>query len=169
MSQAVTTYLRNTSCYARSFDPALYGCRVYFHHRSGFVLNGIQRLIQRVYHRHISAAGGVLCAFLLHHLVIFIGNNCATNSDPSVLKVNISIVPVYDLPPLDVRIHMINTRIGDVVDPDGQVKMMRDAAVSLQDAAKEKNESVMARVAKAREIVDSDPDAHFLLWHDLEY
>ena len=75
----------------------------------------------------------------------------------------------YDLPPLDVRIHMINTRIGDVVDPDGQVKMMRDAAVSLQDAAKEKNESVMARVAKAREIVDSDPDAHFLLWHDLEY
>ena len=75
----------------------------------------------------------------------------------------------YDLPPLDVRIHMINTRIGDVVDPDGQVKMMRDAAVSLQDAAKEKNESVAARVTKAKEIVDSDPDAHFLLWHDLEY
>lgn len=75
----------------------------------------------------------------------------------------------YDLPPLDVRIHMINTRIGDVVDPDGQVKLMRDAAVSLQDAAKEKNESVAARVAKAKEIVDSDPDAHFLLWHDLEY
>ena len=75
----------------------------------------------------------------------------------------------YDLPPLDVRTHMIDTRIGDVEDPDGQVKMMRDAAVSLQDAAKEKNESVMARVAKARELVDSDPDAHFLLWHDLEY
>ena len=75
----------------------------------------------------------------------------------------------YDLPPLDVRVHKINTRIGDVVDPDGQVKLMRDAAVSLQDAAKEKNESVMARVAKAKEIVDSDPEAHFLLWHDLEY
>ena len=75
----------------------------------------------------------------------------------------------YDLPPLDVRIHKINTRIGDVMDSDGQVKLMRDAAVSLQDAAKEKNESVAARVAKAKEIVDSDPDAHFLLWHDLEY
>ena len=75
----------------------------------------------------------------------------------------------YDLPPLDVRIHKINTRIGDVVDGDGQVKMMRDAAVSLQDAAKEKNESVTARVTKAKEIVDNDPDAHFLLWHDLEY
>ena len=75
----------------------------------------------------------------------------------------------YDLPPLEVRTHKINTRIGDVVDPDGQVKLMRDAAVSLQDAAKEKNESVAARVAKTKEIVDSDPDAHFILWHDLEY
>ena len=75
----------------------------------------------------------------------------------------------YDLPPLDVRTHMISTRIGDVVDKDGQVKLMRDAAVNLQDAAREKNESVDLRVAKAKEIVDSDPDAHFLLWHDLEY
>ena len=75
----------------------------------------------------------------------------------------------YDLPPLDVRTHVVSTRLGDVVDKDGQVKLMRDAAVSLQDAAKEKRESVEARVAMAREIVDSDPDAHFLLWHDLEY
>jgi len=75
----------------------------------------------------------------------------------------------YDLPPLDVRTHKINTQLGDAVDKDGQVKMMRDAAVSLQDAAKEKRESVSARVAKAKEIVDSDPEAHFLLWHDLEY
>jgi len=74
----------------------------------------------------------------------------------------------YDLPPLDVRIHKITTRLGDVVDKDGQVKLMRDAAVNLQDAAKEKNESITARVMKAKEIVDSDPEAHFLLWHDLE-
>lgn len=75
----------------------------------------------------------------------------------------------YDLPPMDVRTHIISTRIGDVVDPDGQVKMMRDAAINLQDAAKEKRESVSARVAMAKEIVDSDPEAHFILWHDLEY
>lgn len=75
----------------------------------------------------------------------------------------------YDLPPLDVRTHVVSTQLGDAVDKDGQVKLMRDAAVSLQDAAKEKRESVEARVAMAREIVDSDPDAHFLLWHDLEY
>ena len=75
----------------------------------------------------------------------------------------------YDLPPLDVRTHLIRTKLGDAVDKDGQVKLMRDAAVSLQDAAKEKRESVAARVEMARQIVDSDPDAHFILWHDLEY
>lgn len=75
----------------------------------------------------------------------------------------------YDLPPLDVRTHMISTQLGDVVGEDGQVKMMRDAAVNLRDAAKEKRESVEARVQKAKEIVNSDPDAHFILWHDLEY
>ena len=45
---------------------------------------------------------------------------------------------------------------------------MRDAAVSLSEAAREKRDSIAARVAKAKEIVDSDPDAHFILWHDLE-
>lgn len=75
----------------------------------------------------------------------------------------------YDLPPLDVRTHMIRSQLGEAVGKDGQVKMMHDVAVSLQDAAKEKRESVAARVEIARQIVDSDPDAHFILWHDLEY
>ena len=74
----------------------------------------------------------------------------------------------YDLPPLDVRTHIIRNELGDVVDKDGQVKLMRDAAMSLQDAAKEKQVSIDARVEKAKEIVDSDPEAHFVLWHDLE-
>lgn len=75
----------------------------------------------------------------------------------------------YDLPPLDVRTHMIRSHIGDVVDKDGQVKMMRDAAVNLTDASREKGASVEVRVAAAKKIVDSDPDAHFVLWHDREY
>lgn len=75
----------------------------------------------------------------------------------------------YDLPPLDVRTHIIRTRLGEEVDKDGQIKLMRDAAISLQDAAQEKRASVAARVSVAKQIVDSDPEAHFLLWHDLEY
>ena len=74
----------------------------------------------------------------------------------------------YDLPPLDVRVHKIVTKLGDAVDKDGQVKLMRDVAVGLAEAAKEKSSSVDVRVAKAKEIIQSDPDAHFLLWHDRE-
>lgn len=75
----------------------------------------------------------------------------------------------YDLPPLEVRTHKIADTLGSTADKDGQIQFLRDAAVNLQDAAREKRESVRERVAKAKEIIDSDPQAHFLLWHDLEY
>ena len=74
----------------------------------------------------------------------------------------------YDLPPLEVRTHVVRDDYGKEVDRDGQYKLTNDAAVSLAEASREKRESIEARVAVAREIVESDPEAHFLLWHDLE-
>lgn len=74
----------------------------------------------------------------------------------------------YALPPLDVRTHIVRGRYGEDTDRNGQFKLMHDAAVSLTEASREKRESIDARVAVAKEIVDSDPEAHFLLWHDLE-
>ncbi len=75
----------------------------------------------------------------------------------------------YDLPKMDIRYHKILDDPNKlIVDRDGQTKLFADAAVGLTEAAREKRESVEARVAKAREIVESDPEAHFLLWHDLE-
>ncbi|PWL41375.1 MAG: DNA methylase N-4 [Clostridiales bacterium] len=75
----------------------------------------------------------------------------------------------YLLPPLDVRYHKITPKVQTIeADRDGQVKMFRRASVSLQDAAAEKRESISARVEKMAEIVNSDPSAHFILWHDLE-
>lgn len=74
----------------------------------------------------------------------------------------------YDLPPLDVRFHRLHIDNKDIVDRDGQPLLYRDAAVSLQDAATIKRLSISDRVKKAKEIIDSDPDAHFILWHDLE-
>ena len=75
----------------------------------------------------------------------------------------------YILPEMQVNWHCLpvnNATAG--TDKYGQFKLIRDAAFSLQDAAKEKRDSIDARVAKMKEIVDSDPDAHFILWHDLE-
>ena len=74
----------------------------------------------------------------------------------------------YALPPMDVRPHMISRGYEGITDKDGQYKLLNDAATSLQEAAREKKESIAARCALAKEIVDSDPEAHFILWHDRE-
>jgi len=74
----------------------------------------------------------------------------------------------YALPPMEVRTHCISTGYGQAHDKDGQFKLMNDAAQSLQEASREKSSTVAARCAKAKEIVESDPEAHFILWHDRE-
>lgn len=75
----------------------------------------------------------------------------------------------YELPPLDVRYHRLTMQETDYeAERDGQVRLYRDAALGLSQAAKEKRESISTRVRKAKEIIDSDPDAHFIIWHDLE-
>ena len=75
----------------------------------------------------------------------------------------------YRLPALDVRYHRLDSDASTAgCDKFGQMKLIRDAALGLKDAAREKRDSIDMRVAKAKEIVDSDPDAHFILWHDLE-
>lgn len=74
----------------------------------------------------------------------------------------------YDLPPLDVRYHEIRDVRSTEVDRDGQVKLFRNAALSLRDAAREKSDTIAARVARMAEIVNENPDEHFILWHDLE-
>lgn len=72
----------------------------------------------------------------------------------------------YALPNLEIRTHCITNPETEHIDRDGQFKMMNDATASLSEASREKKESIKARVAKAKEIVDSDPDASFILWHD---
>lgn len=75
----------------------------------------------------------------------------------------------YDLPPLKVRCHEVKVDHSTAgAEDDGQVKMFRDAAMGLKDAAREKRDSIPARVAKMREIIDGDPDEHYIIWHDLE-
>ena len=75
----------------------------------------------------------------------------------------------YRLPKLDVRYHRLDSDASTAgFDKYGQGKLIRDAALGLKDAAREKRDSINIRVAKAKEIVDSDPEAHFILWHDLE-
>ena len=75
----------------------------------------------------------------------------------------------YDLPEMNVIYHVVkvdNSTAG--MDQDGQVKMFRDAALGLKDAAREKRDSMKDRISKMKEIIDSDPGSHYVIWHDLE-
>lgn len=74
----------------------------------------------------------------------------------------------YALPELEIRYHELRRKSGMTEEKDGQLKMFQDAAEGLKEAAREKRESIAARVAKAKQIVDEAPDDHFILWHDLE-
>lgn len=57
---------------------------------------------------------------------------------------------------------------GTDVDRDGQAHLFRGGAMGVTAAAREKRDTLAARVAKATEIVEASPDDHFILWHDLE-
>ena len=75
----------------------------------------------------------------------------------------------YALPEMDIRYHELPVNHQTAgANKDGQMKLVRDAAVSLPDAMREKRESIEARVSKMAEIINSSPNDHFILWHDLE-
>lgn len=75
----------------------------------------------------------------------------------------------YILPALDIRWHEIQSDHSTAgMEKDGQYRMLKNVQIGLEGAAQEKRESLMARLAKLMEIRAEDPDAHRIIWHDLE-
>lgn len=75
----------------------------------------------------------------------------------------------YTLPALDVRWHEIPTdHSGAGQDRDGQGRLLRNAAIGVQEASKEKRASLSSRLDKMMELRAENPAAHRILWHDLE-
>jgi hypothetical protein len=75
----------------------------------------------------------------------------------------------YTLPELDVRWHEVPVDHDNAGhERDGQGRMFRNAAIGVQDAAREKRESLDKRIAKMLEIRAEEPDEHRIIWHDLE-
>lgn len=75
----------------------------------------------------------------------------------------------YALPPM--KVNFVEIKLPNLAGPaekDGQMKLIRDAATGLKEAAAEKRNSIDLRVAKMKEIIDASPGDHFILWHDLE-
>lgn len=75
----------------------------------------------------------------------------------------------YTLPPIDVRWHELRSDHSKAgTEKDGQGRLFANSAIALGDAAREKRESLPARLAKLIELRAEDPDAHRVIWHDLE-
>lgn len=75
----------------------------------------------------------------------------------------------YDLPPMEVHWHELpSNHLTAGTEKSGQGRLLKNAAASLSDAAREKRESMKARVAKLIELRALDPEAHRVIWHDLE-
>lgn len=75
----------------------------------------------------------------------------------------------YDLPEMKINYHKLKSDNRVKIDKKtGQYDFIVDAAEGLTAAAKEKRDSIDMRVEKMKEIVDANPDEHFILWHDLE-
>lgn len=75
----------------------------------------------------------------------------------------------YDLPPFTVHWHEIDTASQDAgADSWGQHKMFSDATAGLSQAARVKRDTLELRLEKACEIIASETDENWLLWHHLE-
>jgi DNA modification methylase len=75
----------------------------------------------------------------------------------------------YVLPQMTVRWHEVPSDHSSAsIDRSGQGRLLRDAAISLGDAARERRDNLPARMSKLEDLIGADPDSHRLIWHDLE-
>lgn len=75
----------------------------------------------------------------------------------------------YELPEMVINWHELPSDHGEAgSEKSGQGRLLRNASASLSDAAREKRDSLPARIEKMMAIRAEDPDAHRLIWHDLE-
>jgi DNA modification methylase len=75
----------------------------------------------------------------------------------------------YELPGLDIHWHELPSDYSDAgQDSSGQGRLIRNAALGVVDASREKRDSLEVRLAKVLELRQLDPAAHRIIWHNLE-
>lgn len=75
----------------------------------------------------------------------------------------------YSLPEIEVHWHEVPSDHSTAgIESNGQMRLLKHVAIGVQDASKEKRESLPNRIAKMMDLRALDPDAHRVIWHDLE-
>jgi DNA modification methylase len=86
---------------------------------------------------------------------------------PSDLTGNTQDDQGYEMPELDIRWHELPVDHSDALpNKKGEYVLFREANLGVQQAAKEKRDSLKARIAKMMELRDEDLSAHRIIWHD---
>lgn len=75
----------------------------------------------------------------------------------------------YDLPELDVRWHELPGDYMNAEESNGQLCLFTNAAAGLKEAAQVKRDNLGKRIDEMKRIIEEDPEAHFLIWHDTDY
>jgi hypothetical protein len=75
----------------------------------------------------------------------------------------------YTLPDMEIYWHEVPSDQADAGEEvSGQGRLLRNAAIGVTHAAREKKDSLSVRIEKMMEIRALDPEAHRIIWHDLE-
>lgn len=75
----------------------------------------------------------------------------------------------YDLPEMEVIFHEVASDHSQAgAEKDGQALLFKNVSLGVSQASGEKRESLEDRVGKMADILASDPDNSYILWHDLE-
>jgi DNA modification methylase len=77
----------------------------------------------------------------------------------------------YALPKLHVHWHCVpvdHTKAWQQVDSWGQSQLLADKSSGLRELAEVKRDTMERRLWFAKQIIDSDPDRNWIIWHDLE-
>lgn len=75
----------------------------------------------------------------------------------------------YELPSMSINWHCIPSDHSDAgTNKRSRGRLFRSSAYGVTEAAKEKRESIPARIAKLMELRELDIEAHRVIWHDLE-
>jgi DNA modification methylase len=77
----------------------------------------------------------------------------------------------YDLPKLNLHWHRIDVdqrRAWDQVDNQGQRRLLLNPSAGVREASAEKRETISDRIQCMLDIMNDNPDRHWLLWHHQE-
>lgn len=75
----------------------------------------------------------------------------------------------YQIPEIEIHWHELPSDYSDCgEEANGQGRLTRNSAIGVTHAAREKRDSLQARIQKLMELRTLDPGAHRVIWHDLE-